>query len=67
MDRCTVLEYPNLSAEKLEQWAKVAFRKWAFRPGPLWTFSKMLLGDPRLWPAAARVGLEAVGWGWGRG
>lgn len=66
MDRSTVLEYPGLSSEQLERWAKVAFRKWAFRPGPIWTFAKMLLGDPRLWPMALRVGLEAVGWGLGR-
>ncbi len=65
MDRCTVLEYPHLPAEELERWARVAFRKWAFRPGPLWTFLKMLLGTPRLWPMAWRIGLESLGWGWG--
>jgi hypothetical protein len=34
MDRCTVLQYPVLSAERLEHWARVAFRRWALRPGP---------------------------------
>ena len=65
MDRSTVLEYPSLPAERLEYWARVAFRKWAFRPGPIWTYLKMLLGSPRLWPMAARVGLESLGWGLG--
>lgn len=66
MDRSTVLEYPGLPAERLEHWAQVAFRRWALRPGPLWTALKMLLGDLRLLPMALRVGLEAVRWGWGR-
>ncbi|MEA3377747.1 MAG: B12-binding domain-containing radical SAM protein, partial [Chloroflexota bacterium] len=35
MDRSTVLDYPNLSAEELEAWARRAFREWALRPGPL--------------------------------
>ncbi len=67
MDRSTVLQYPGLPAERLEHWARVAFRRWALRPGPLWTYLKMLLGAPRLWPMAVRVGLEAIGWGMGAG
>ena len=66
MDRCTVLEYPHLPAAELERWARVAFRRWAFRPGPLWTFTKMLLGTPRLWPMAVRIGWESLGWMKGR-
>jgi radical SAM superfamily enzyme YgiQ (UPF0313 family) len=65
MDRSTVLEYPGLPAERLEHWARTAFRQWAFRPGPIWTGIKMLLSSPRLWPMAARVGLESLGWGLG--
>ncbi len=34
MERSTVLDYPQLSAERLEYWQKRAFREWAFRPGP---------------------------------
>jgi radical SAM superfamily enzyme YgiQ (UPF0313 family) len=63
MDRCTVVNYPHLPAERMEHWARVAFRKWAFRPGPLWTYAKMLLSSPRLWPLALRVGMESLGWG----
>lgn len=40
MDRSTVLDYPHLPAERLEYWQKRAFREWAFRPGPIWTFVK---------------------------
>jgi hypothetical protein len=66
MDRSTVLEYPDMSAERLEHWARVAFRKWALRPGPIWTGIKMLLGDLRLLPMAIRIGWESLGWGIGR-
>ncbi len=62
MDRSTVLDYPNLKAEDLERWAKRAFREWAFRPGPMLTYLKMLVGDPALIRSAARIGLETLGW-----
>lgn len=62
MDRSTVLDYPNLKAEDLERWARRAFREWAFRPGPLWTYAKMLLGSPSLWRTALEIGLETLGW-----
>lgn len=66
MDRSTVLDYADLNAEALQRWAQRAFRTWAFRPGPALTFAKMLLRDPALWPAAGRIGLEALGWARGR-
>jgi anaerobic magnesium-protoporphyrin IX monomethyl ester cyclase len=62
MDRSTVLDYPELSAEDLERWAKRAFREWAFRPGPILTYVKMLLSDPSLLIAGLRIGLETLGW-----
>lgn len=40
MDGSTVLDYPNLSAERLEYWQKRAFREWAFRPGPVLAYLK---------------------------
>jgi radical SAM superfamily enzyme YgiQ (UPF0313 family) len=40
MDRSTVLDYPNLPAERLEYWQKRAFREWALRPGPILTYLK---------------------------
>ena len=62
MDRSTVLDYPNLKAEDLERWAKRAFREWAFRPKPMLTYLKLLLGDPSLITSAVRIGLETLGW-----
>lgn len=62
MDRSTVLDYPNLKAEDLERWAKRAFREWAFRPKPMMTYLKLLLGDPTQIASAVRIGLETLGW-----
>ena len=62
MDRSTVLDYPDLKAEDLERWAQRAFREWAFRPGPLWTYLKLLFADPTLLRSALRIGLETLGW-----
>lgn len=62
MDRSTVLDYPNLKAEDLERWAKRAFREWAFRPKPMFTYLKLLLGDPTLITSTVRIGLETLGW-----
>ncbi len=42
MERSTVLDYPQLSAERLEYWQKRAFREWAFRPGPAIFFLKTM-------------------------
>lgn len=65
MDRSTVLDYPNLKAEQLEHWARVAFREWALRPRPALTYLRVLLGSPSLWRAALDIGLESLGWAGG--
>ncbi len=62
MDRSTVLDYPDLRAEDLERWAQAAFREWVLRPGPAWTYLKMLLGSPSLWRPALEIGLEHLSW-----
>lgn len=62
MDESTVLDYPDLPAEELEYWQKRAFREWAFRPGPLFTYLKMLLSDRRTFRSALEVGLQHLGW-----
>jgi anaerobic magnesium-protoporphyrin IX monomethyl ester cyclase len=62
MDRSTVLDYPNLKAEELERWAQRAFREWAFRPGPMRTYLKLVLADPGMIKSAMRIGLETLGW-----
>lgn len=61
MDKSTVLDYPGLSAEKLEYWQKRAFREWAFRPGPLWTYIKSING-PQVVKSAIEIGLGTLGW-----
>jgi len=62
MDESTVLDYPGLSAERLEYWQKRAFREWALRPGPMVTYLKMLLSDRRTFTSALDVGLQHIGW-----
>jgi len=62
MDKGTVLQYDNLSAEDLLYWQRRAFREWAFRPGPALTYLKMLFGDRHTFKRALRVGLEHLGW-----
>lgn len=62
MDKGTVLQYDNLSAEDLMYWQKRAFREWAFRPGPFATYVKMLFTDTHTFKRAVRVGMEHLGW-----
>ncbi len=62
MDKGTVLQYDNLSAEDLMYWQKRAFREWAFRPGPALTYAKMLVSDTATFKRALRVGLEHLRW-----
>ena len=62
MDRETVLQYANLSAEDLLAWQRRAFREWAFRPGPMFTYLKMLWSDPGTFKRALRVGCEHLRW-----
>jgi radical SAM superfamily enzyme YgiQ (UPF0313 family) len=62
MDKGTVLQYENLSAEDLMYWQKRAFREWAFRTGPALTYAKMLFSDTHTFKRAVRVGMEHLGW-----
>lgn len=62
MDESTVLDYPDLSAEQLEYWQKRAFREWAMRPGPMFTYLKMLLADASTFKSAINLGLQHLGW-----
>jgi radical SAM superfamily enzyme YgiQ (UPF0313 family) len=61
MDESTVLDYPGLPAERIEYWARRAFREWALRPKPLWTFLKSMNSWHAL-KSAANVGWQALGW-----
>jgi anaerobic magnesium-protoporphyrin IX monomethyl ester cyclase len=62
MDKDTVLDYPDMPAEKLLQWQKRAFREWAFRPGPVLTYLKMLFSDLSTLKSALSVGLQHLSW-----
>lgn len=62
MDKGTVLDYPELPAERLLYWQKRAFREWAFRPGPMFTYLKMLLSDWSTMRSALNVGLQHLSW-----
>ncbi len=62
MDKGTVLDYPNLSAERLLYWQKRAFREWALRPGPIMTYLKMLVSDRSTLRSAISVGLQHLSW-----
>ncbi|MEW6403547.1 MAG: radical SAM protein [Chloroflexota bacterium] len=62
MDKGTVLDYPDMSAERLLYWQKRAFREWAFRPGPALTYLKMLLYDWSTMKTALNVGLQHIFW-----
>lgn len=62
MDKGTVLDYPNLPAEKLLYWQKRAFREWAFRPGPIYTYFKMLVSDISTIQSALSVGFQHLTW-----
>ncbi len=62
MDKGTVLDYPQLSAEQLLYWQKRAFREWAMRPGPVKTYLRMLASDPSTFRTAMNVGLQHLSW-----
>jgi radical SAM superfamily enzyme YgiQ (UPF0313 family) len=62
MDKGTVLDYPDLPAERLLYWQKRAFREWAMRPGPIFTYLKMLFSDPMTFKSALDVGLQTLKW-----
>ena len=66
MDKGTVLDYPDLSAERLLYWQKRAFREWAMRPGPIMTYLKMLFSDPQTFRSALDVGLQTFSWQTGK-
>jgi anaerobic magnesium-protoporphyrin IX monomethyl ester cyclase len=62
MDKGTVLDYPGLPAERLMYWQKRAFREWAFRPGPIFTYLKMVFSDISTVQSALSVGMQTLSW-----
>jgi radical SAM superfamily enzyme YgiQ (UPF0313 family) len=62
MDKETVLDYPGLPAERLLYWQRRAFREWAFRPGPIMTYLRMLVSDKSTLRSAVNLGLQHLSW-----
>jgi anaerobic magnesium-protoporphyrin IX monomethyl ester cyclase len=62
MDKGTVLDYPQLPAERLLYWQRRAFREWALRPGPMMTYLKMLASDTSTFKSAVNVGMQTLSW-----
>ena len=52
----------SLPAERLMYWQRRAFREWAFRPRPAFTYLKMLLSDSSTFKIALDVGLQTLKW-----
>jgi hypothetical protein len=50
-----------LKAEDLVYWQKRAFREWALRPGPIWTFLKSMNSWSGL-KSGIDIGLQTLGW-----
>jgi radical SAM superfamily enzyme YgiQ (UPF0313 family) len=65
MDKGTVLDYPDLPAERLLYWQKEAFRQWAFRPEPIMTYLKMVVSDVSTIKSAINVGIQHLTWSLG--
>jgi radical SAM superfamily enzyme YgiQ (UPF0313 family) len=61
MDQSTVLDYPDLKAEEMEYWQKRAFREWALRPGPMWTYLKSINGLSVV-KSAVETGWQTLSW-----
>lgn len=58
----SALDYPpDLKAEDLLYWQRRAFREWALRPGPIWTFLKSLNSWQGL-KSGIDIGLQTLGW-----
>ncbi|MFZ2097820.1 MAG: B12-binding domain-containing radical SAM protein, partial [Anaerolineales bacterium] len=61
MDQATVLDYPGLKAEDLLYWQRRAFREWALRPRPMFTYLKSMNTWQGL-KSALNIGLQTLGW-----
>ncbi|MBL7076956.1 MAG: radical SAM protein [Kiritimatiellae bacterium] len=65
MDKETVIDYPELSAERIGYWQRRAFREWAFRPGPIFAVMRMLCSDVSMLRSLVRVATDHAMWAFG--
>lgn len=61
----TVLNYPHLSSQQLEYWARRAAREWSLRPGPMMTFLKAA-SNPETLGQLWKIGTNHIKWIGGR-
>ncbi len=61
MDKSTVLQYANLSADDLQKEAQRATREWMFRPGPIMTFAKSLTNVASI-RSLLNIGFQQARW-----
>jgi anaerobic magnesium-protoporphyrin IX monomethyl ester cyclase len=61
MDKSTVLQYENLTAEDLQKEAQRATREWMFRPGPIMTFAKSLTNIASI-RSLINIGFQQARW-----
>jgi len=52
---------PADAGERIEYWAQRAFREWALRPGPIWTYLTSM-ASPATFRSAVKIGLESLRW-----
>lgn len=62
MDETSVIDYPDLPAERIQYWQRRAYREWILRPGPILMYLKMLLFDLSTLKPAVHVGSHHFGW-----
>lgn len=61
MDKSTVLQYANLSAEDLQKEAQRATREWMFRPGPILTFARSMTNVASI-KSLLNIGFQQARW-----
>lgn len=57
----TVLNYPHLSSQQLEYWARRAAREWSLRPGPMMTFLRGA-ANPQTLGSLVKIGANHLKW-----
>jgi anaerobic magnesium-protoporphyrin IX monomethyl ester cyclase len=62
MDETSVIDYPDLPAERIQYWQRRAYREWTLRPRPILTHLKMLLSDLSSLKPALHIGSHHFGW-----
>jgi radical SAM superfamily enzyme YgiQ (UPF0313 family) len=62
MDETSVIDYPDLPAERIQYWQRRAYREWILRPGPILMHLKMLLFDLSSLKSTLYIGSRHFSW-----